>query len=86
LVIDNLQTYWPTDSIPSEWKCVERIENGSKRIHRPSYATPRETEFYLLSGVNLQGGYVYAPSATSSTKALSDFDLKNSSIRILKIK
>jgi hypothetical protein len=82
LVIDNLKVQWPqADTVPAEWQLPERIENGSDRVHRPEYKTSRETEFSVIWGKNLQGGFISAPGirasdAKTKTTVLIDSDVK----------
>lgn len=85
LVIDNLMIGWPqTDRIPEAWTYPERIENGTDRIHRFDYSKSRQTEFNILWGRNLKGGYIRTPLAQPSSMALSGFDLQQSTIQLIK--
>ncbi len=82
LVIHNLNITWPHDTIPTQWKFVERIENGSNRVHRPDYATPKATEFSIVWAKNVDSGYIYAPLAKPSAHNVKDYLLINSNIKI----
>lgn len=82
LIVDNLDVTWPTDTFEAAWKHAERIENGSLRVHTPAYASPRETEFSLLWGKNIENGYVFAPWAKASSAETQDYVLENSEVKI----
>ncbi len=80
--LQDVQINWPSDNIPSEWKFSERIENGSSRVHKPSYEKPRGTEFNLLWARNVRDGLIEAPQAMASSKSIPKYDIKESSIRL----
>lgn len=83
LIVDNLIVNWTTaDTIPAAWKHAERIENGSKRIHRYDYTKPKQTEFAVLWGKNLKGGYLNAPLAQPSNSSKSKYELIQSTIKL----
>jgi hypothetical protein len=82
LVIDNLMITYPKDSIPAAWKYLERIENGGKRIFRLPYDKLKDTELSAVWANNVKGGYIYAPLAASSDKALPKYKITNSTIQI----
>lgn len=82
LVVDNFIVDWPeNEGTPLLWRHPERIENGSSRIHRPNYSKAKQTDFKVLWGRNLQGGYLRMPLAFSSDNTLK-YVLQNSSIRV----
>lgn len=84
LVIDNMNIKWPqTDTTPEAWRYPERIENGCMRIHEEDYSDPRQTEFSVLWGKNLKGGYIFAPLADASHKKMPEYDLEQSSIEVM---
>lgn len=85
LVIDGLQINWPeTDNVPEEWKHPERIENGNfDMVHRPVYDKPKQTEFSALYIRNCDGGYVFAPLASSSSERLAPIKIEKSNIRLI---
>ncbi|MCU0394901.1 MAG: glycosyl hydrolase family 28 protein [Chitinophagaceae bacterium] len=84
LVIDNLQVNWPaTDTIPASWRHAERIENGSKRIHRFDYSKARQTEMSVFWGNRLQGGYLNNIMAAPSANTAPKYVLHNADIRVL---
>ena len=84
LVIDNVIVNWTNaDTIPTAWKHPERIENGSPRIHTYSYKKPRMTEFSLLWGRNIKGGYLRSPLAAASAASKTKYDLKDSRIKVM---
>ena len=84
LVIDNLQVNWPaTDTIPASWRHAERIENGSKRIHRFDYSKARQTEMSVFWGNRLQGGYLNNIMAAPSANTAQKYVLHNADIRVL---
>jgi len=81
LVLDNLMTDWNNDSVPTDWQIPTKIENGSKyRTFHPNYYQTHETEFGVLWGNNLQGGYIRIPMATSSVAGIEKVKLSNSTI------
>jgi hypothetical protein len=82
LVVDNLQIRWPGNKVPGEWQHPERIEHGGDRVIQQDYSQPRQTEFSVFWGRNLQGGYLYAPMAEPSNPSQEKFDLQHSSIQI----
>lgn len=83
LVIDNLTITWPqNNTTPENWKHPERIENGSSRIHRLDYFKPKQADFSAFWGNKLKGGLINAPLATSSSVEKTNFDIRNSDIRI----
>ena len=82
LIISHLQINWPEDSVPEEWRHVERIENGTKRIHVIQYDQPRKADFSVLWGKNLSGGYIYCPLAQASSENSKKYVLHNSTIKI----
>ena len=82
LVIDNLKINWPGKTVPEKWQHPERIENGTRRIHKHDYSNPRQTEFSILWGKNLNGGYVNAPLANPSSASVNPYQLESSSIKI----
>ncbi len=82
LVIDNLKINWPGEEVPESWQHPERIENGTRRIHKHDYSNPRQCEFSVLWGKNLMGGYIHAPLAEASSKKMKTFQLKSSSIKV----
>ena len=84
LVIDNLLIKWPGDTTPEKWKHPERIENGSMRIHKEDYSSPRQTEFNVLWGKRLEGGFINAPAVSSSDKNKKKYQLTNSNIQIIR--
>lgn len=82
LVIDNLIINWPKDNnIPIEWKHPERIENGNMRIHKEDYSKAKQTEFSVLWGKNLTGGYIYAPLSEASSSKMNKYILINSTLK-----
>ena len=84
LVVENLKIHWPNNQTPIAWQHKERIENGTIRIHSPNYSNPRETEFSVLWGKNLRGGYLDAPLAMSSSLKAQKYILQSSTIEIKK--
>lgn len=83
LVVDNLILQWPqTDTTPAKWQHPERIENGSLRVHEEDYSQAKQTEFSVIWGKNLTGGYLNAPLANASSETLKKYDLINSNIKI----
>jgi len=85
-VIDGLQIDWPhSGSVPDEWKFPERLENGNKElIHRPDYSFVKQNEFSALKLIGCEGGYVFAPLASSSNISLPQFVIENSTIKIIR--
>ena len=84
LVIENLRIRWPGEDVPVAWQHEERIENGTKRIHKHDYSNPRQCEFSVLWGKNLQGGYIDAPLAKASSIGTKKFKLHKSNIQLYK--
>ncbi|MBC8035094.1 MAG: right-handed parallel beta-helix repeat-containing protein [Chitinophagaceae bacterium] len=85
LVIENLNIQWPqTDTTPLLWAHPERIENGSARIHRMNYDKARQTEFSVFWGNKIQGGYLSNRLASSSSQGISKYEIRNSSIEVIK--
>ncbi|WP_421918740.1 glycoside hydrolase family 28 protein [Marinifilum sp.] len=82
LVIDNLKINWPQEFVPESWQHKERIENGTKRIHKANYSNPRETEFFALWAKNVKGGYIDASLVQASNAKMKKFNLINSTLRI----
>ena len=85
LVVDNLITNWnQSDTIPSEWKHAERIENGKMdKVHKPVYNEVRPVNFHAVYLNNVQGGYIFAPLSTSSHQSVEPIKLINSKIKLL---
>lgn len=84
LIIDNVTTKWPGDTIPQNWQLPERIENGGFRVFTPEYNNPRPVEFSVLWGKNLRGGYVRMPVATPSAPNKQLIETTgNSTIKVL---
>lgn len=84
LVVDNLQVEWPrSNSTPEAWRHPERIENGSKRIHRIDYSKSRQTDMSVFWGKNIKGGYLNNIMANASAPGLEKYVLQNSEITIL---
>lgn len=84
LVIDNLQVNWPsTASTPAAWSHPERLENGSKRIHRFDYAKSRQTELSVFWGKNIQGGYLNNILVKPSSSAVEKYVLVKSTVQVL---
>ena len=55
--IDSLNIKWPgKETIPTEWLLLERIENGSLRVHKPDYQTYKNKTFDALWSSNVQQG------------------------------
>ncbi len=81
LVIENLKIIWPGDKVPEKWQHPERIENGTRRIHKHDYSNPRQCEFSVLWGRNIQGGYIDAPLVEASVKGVKKFDVESSRIK-----
>lgn len=85
LVLENIHIDWPqTKAVPEEWAIPVRIANGSFSKFTPDYSNARQTEFSVLYGRGIRGGYIDTPLAESSSKTKQVFDLKNSSIKIRK--
>lgn len=83
LVVDNVMINWPKEqTTPLSWRNMERIENGSFRIHRPDYSKARQAEFKVFWGNNLEGGYLRMPLASSSDNS-PKYLLMNSSIKTI---
>lgn len=69
LAIDNLVITWPTEKqLPKDWQFPERIEHGGDRVFTPDYSKARNTEFSILWGKNLEGGYLRIPQAKASAE------------------
>lgn len=85
LVVENMIINWPqTDTTHIDWQHPERIENGTSRIHRPDYSKARQAEFSAIWARNIEGGYIRTPLLKSSSKSKPVFDIKKSSIKILR--
>ena len=83
LNIRNLKINWPGPQVPKAWQHPERIENGTTRIHTPDYSNPRETEFAVLWGKNLNGGQISLEHTQSSSKDKPKYTLENSNIKVI---
>jgi hypothetical protein len=76
LVLNHLQIDWPEAKIPEKWKQTLRFDQAyPAKEFRPEYLSPKATEFNVLWGRNLQGGYIWAPGVLS-TKGTPGMDLK----------
>ncbi len=82
LVIENLRIKWPEKAVPKAWQHAERIENGTRRIHKHDYSNPRQCEFSVLWARNVQGGYVDAPLVEASAVGVKKFSVESSSLKI----
>jgi hypothetical protein len=84
LVIDNLQVNWPgTEATPVAWRHPERIENGSKRIHRFEYSKARQTELSVFWGNRIQGGYLSNMMAKPSSNSVNKYVLQRCDLQVL---
>lgn len=86
-VLDGLQIDWPRSKVtPEEWTFPERIENGNKEVvHKPVYNKVKQIEMSALKVINCEGGYVFAPLASSSSAELLPVVIEESNIRIKNI-
>jgi hypothetical protein len=85
LVVENISLQWPATTVtPAMWAHAERIENGSRRIHRMNYSKARQAEFGVLWGNRLQGGYLNNIMAQPSAPVRQKYTLTNSSIEIIR--
>lgn len=87
LTMDNLSIQWPREKTPpKDWQHPKRIANGTMEPFFPDYSKAKQTEFHAFWGKNLQGGYVFAPTAQASDLSLKPIVLENSSIKLLDTK
>ena len=82
LVIQNFQINWPDGNVPDEWRHPQRIENGTRRIHQPSYKKAQEVPFSVLWGKKLRGGFFENPLAKTSGPEIKKYDLYQSEVTI----
>lgn len=76
LVLNHLQMDWPEATIPENWKQSLRFDQSYPgKEFRPEYLSPKGTEFNVLWGRNLAGGYVWAPGVLS-TKGTPGMEIK----------
>ncbi len=79
LEVDGLRINWPGKETPKDWQFPEMIENGSVRVHKPNFSNPRQTEFGVFWGKNLNGGYCRTTTGTMpSVATVKPFELIDS--------
>ncbi len=77
LMIENLIVNWPAENaaVPQAWQHLERIENGTERIHRYDYSKPKFAEFHAVWVNNVSGLYLNNPFVQSSSDQLEKYQL-----------
>lgn len=88
LVVDNFSISWPNKNakVPADWQAPKRIANGTLDFFYLKYDKTIPRDMNAIWMRNVQGGYVFAPLAASTDKKLPNFDIKNSTIKVISTK